>query len=241
MQALTIASRAIEEGVVAWVIQNPRKRNALDPAALAWIEREAATLRGEVVLLSAADGPAFSAGFDLTALPKAATIDPRSPDAPLIAATAAMQAADATFIAVIDGYVIGAGVELCCACDLRVASREAWFLVPAARLGVVYHPAGLARFHAVFGPGLTRRLILLGDKLGAAEVAAVGAIARLVDPGEADAAALALARTLREAPQTSTRAHRSLLRQLDAPAGPTAAALADHEDARVAAYAELFG
>ncbi len=235
-----IREQTLAPGVLRWVLDNPSKRNAVHPDALAWIRARAGALRGEVVLLTGAGTRAFSAGFDLSALPEAlseAAARDGLPDRPLIAACDAIEAADACFVAVLNGYVIGAGVELACACDLRVAREGVWFQVPAARLGVVYHARGLQRFRAVFGPGLTRRLMLLADRLSAEEVLAVGGLARLVrDQEQLDAVARELAERLRGFSTRSTRGHREMLRSLERDGAPDAARLEVHEKRRRAAY-----
>ncbi|MCA9713172.1 MAG: enoyl-CoA hydratase/isomerase family protein [Myxococcales bacterium] len=237
-----IHERVVAPGVLRWTLDNPSKRNAVHPDALAWISARARALSGEVVLLTGAGERAFSAGFDLSALPQALASSRALPDQPLIDACDAMQAADASFVAVLNGYVIGAGVELACACALRIARAGVWFQVPAARLGVVYHARGLQRFRAVFGPGLVRRLMLLGDRLSAEEVLAVGGLARLVEgPDELERAATELATRLREASPRSTRGHRAMLLSLERDGAPDAARLAEHEARRREAYAARGG
>ena len=234
---MPILEEPLEPGLLRWTIAHPARRNALDPAALAWIVRRSAELRGEVVILTGDGDRVFSAGFDLTALPELAAADPATPpDAPLIAAAAALVAADAAFIAAINGPAIGAAVELAACCDLRLACPAATFYVPAAKLGVVYHAAGLARLRAAFGAGLTRRLILLGDRVTADEALVAGFLARVVELPALPAAAVEVARVLRAGSPRSLRAHRDLLRLLDRAALPEGA-LAAHHDARVAAYA----
>lgn len=230
----------VEDGVVRWTLHAPARKNPVTPEALAFIERRCATLDGETVVLRGAGDEAFCAGFDLTALanaarPSAAASLDALPDAPLIAATAAMRRANATFVAAIEGYAIGAGVELACACDLRIARRGAWFQVPAARLGVVYHADGLARIRAVFGEANTAQLLMLGRRLDAEDAAKSGALVELV---AADAFAAAVQRVITElarAAPLSLAANRELLRALSDAALPPARREA-HDRARVAAY-----
>ncbi|WAS89909.1 enoyl-CoA hydratase/isomerase family protein [Nannocystis punicea] len=224
-------------GLVRWTISNPRKRNALSPVMLAAIEAGARALRGEVVLLDAAPGPCFCAGFDLDALPEGQVDAPTAaaPDAPLITASAALQACDALVVAVVHGEVFGAGVELVAACDLRLAAHGVRFTVPAARLGVVYHAEGVALLQRVFGPALARRLLLAAEAIGADEAHRAGALLGLHPPDELAGAAEAFAARLRQGAPQSLRAHRDLLRALDR-GGPTAEQLAAHEQARRLAY-----
>jgi len=227
----------VEGRILRWVLCNDARRNAIHPEALTWIARRAAELDQQVVVLTGAGDEAFCAGFDLTALGDAETgqkTDP--PDATLIAATSAMTRANATFIAALQGYAIGAGVELACSCDFRIAREGIYFAVPVGRLGVVYHAEGLARMRAVFGDSLVKRLVLLGERIDAAEAHAAGALARLVAPDSLATEALGIARRVRDAAPLAIRAHRNLLRHL-AVGELSSETLAEHERARTQAYA----
>ncbi|MHC4990917.1 MAG: enoyl-CoA hydratase/isomerase family protein [Planctomycetota bacterium] len=234
---VTVREEQVERRILRWVLCNDARRNAIDPGALAWIARRASELDQEVVVLTGAGNEAFCAGFDLTALGNADTrraADP--PDAALIAATAAMTRANATFVAALQGYAIGAGVELACSCDLRVAREGIYFAVPVGRLGVVYHATGLARMRSVFGDSLVKRLVLLGERIDAAEAHAAGALARLVAPESLAEAALEVAGRIRDAAPLGVRAHRNLLRHLAA-GEMSPETLDEHERARTQAYA----
>ncbi|MEM7158694.1 MAG: enoyl-CoA hydratase/isomerase family protein [Myxococcota bacterium] len=221
-------------GIQHWWLSNEARRNAVSPAALEWIAMACAGLRGEVVVLRGAGGRAFCAGFDLTALTVPAP-EGSLPDSPLIAATTAMQQADATFVAVIEGYAIGAGVELACACDLRIARQGAFFAIPAAELGVVYHAHGLQTIREVFGPAGVRRLLLLGDRITAQEAYDAGALVRLPDTESLESTVDDVIARLRRAAPLSIQGNRDLLRTLDrGPVPPEVAT--EHEARRRASY-----
>ncbi len=223
-------------GVLRWTLDHAARRNAVGPDVLRWIAERCPSLRGESVVLSGAGSQAFCAGFDLTALKP--TAQGPAPDAPLAAATAAMEDADATFIAAINGLAIGAGVELLSACDLRIAVEDAWFAVPAAKLGVVYHAAGLARLHRVFGPSVLRRLLLLGQRVPATDALPAGALTELCSPDALESRVQATLAALRAGNPRSQATHRAVLRALDrGPLSPEQ--LQAHERARTEAYASI--
>lgn len=226
----------IGESCITWTLDNPRKRNAIHPDALAWIARRCTELHGEVVVLRGDGDDAFCAGFDLDALDP--TPDGPHPDAPLAAATEAMEQADATFIAAINGLTIGAGVELCCACDLRIAVEDAWFAIPAAKLGVVYHAAGLERLHAVLGAALVHRLLLLGERVEATAAFEAGALTHLVRRTALDPTIDATTEALARGNVRSQAAHRTFLRALQR-GRLDASARESHARARNAAYADI--
>ncbi len=90
-------------------------------------------------------------------------------------------------IARIDGYALGAGLELAAACDLRVASERAMFGMPEVRVGIpsVVEAALLPQ---LIGHGRARRLLLTGETIGANEALAWGLVDRVAPPGQLDAA-----------------------------------------------------
>ncbi|MGH1339922.1 MAG: enoyl-CoA hydratase/isomerase family protein [Nannocystales bacterium] len=224
------------DGALWWTLDKPERRNAIGPEALRWISRRSATLRGETVVLRGAGDSAFCAGFDLTALQPSADGPP--PDHPLAEATAAIESADATFIAAINGFAIGAGLELACACDLRIACDDAWFAIPAAKLGVVYHAAGLQRLHAVLGQAILRRLLLLGERVHADALAEAGALTHLVARTALPATIETTIAALGRGDPMSQGAHRRFLRALQRGAVSTEL-LEAHRGARSEAYARI--
>jgi enoyl-CoA hydratase/carnithine racemase len=229
-----IAEHRPREGVLRWELCNHARRNAVSPAVLRFIAQRCAALHGEVVVLEGAGDKAFCSGFDLTTLGRD-LVPGTLPDAPLIEATAAMRTADATLVAAIGGPAIGAGVELACACDFRIAVDTATFSIPAARLGVVYHADGLVSIRAAFGPALAAALVLAGHTIGAREALAAGALVRAVPRDVFAASVDALVDDLTAGVPRSVAGNRDLLRALAG--GPlTDATRARHEHARARAY-----
>src|SRR5208282_6858238 len=136
-------------------------------------------------------------------------------------------------IARIDGYALGAGLELACACDLRVASDRSVFGMPEVRIGIpsVVEAALLPK---LIGHGRARRLLLTGETIGAAEALAWGLV-DIMAPAEAlDSAIDCLARPILAAGPQAMRLQKSLI--LDWEELPTAAAVERGIDAFVAAF-----
>src|SRR5260221_13875821 len=90
-------------------------------------------------------------------------------------------------IARIDGYALGAGLELAAACDLRVASERAMFGMPEVRVGIP-SVVEAALLPLLIGHGRARRLLLTGETIGAAEALAWGLVDAVAPPEELDAA-----------------------------------------------------
>lgn len=235
-------------GVWRWELCAPERRNPVGPRLLDWIASTCATLAGDVVVLGAQSvsaitfGPeVFCAGFDLAALADAVRGNAAGPDGSALPdeslgrAVAAMRGADATFVAEVRGRVIGAGVELVAACDLRIATHDVAFEIPAARLGVVYRAHGLALLQHVFGPAVAARLVLLGERIDGETAARAGAITHLVASSELGGTVSRVVTTLRNSPALGLAGNRDLLRAL-VPTVPSALQ-DDHERRRATAFA----
>lgn len=227
----------VEGTVERWELHNPQRRNAVTPAALKWIKGRCGELDGQVVVLGSSEGP-FCSGFDLHALAAALARSEEDglPDQVLIDATAAMRRARGVFIAAVREYAIGAGVELLACCDLRVMSTGSFIEVPAARLGVVYHAAGIQRLRAVFGGQVATRLLALADRIPAHDLLNTGALSHMVDAAEVDERAHQHAQTILGLDAEAVHHNLRLLRSTDD--GTLDDELRrSHELARAAAYA----
>ena len=115
-------------------------------------------------------------------------------------------------ICAIEGPCLGAGLSLACSCDLRVASEEASFAVPAARIGLGYDIRGIARLRRIFGHAATAALLLTADSLSARAASLSGAVHTLSVPHVVEPTSLALADCIAaNAPITLHAAKLSLL------------------------------
>jgi len=90
-------------------------------------------------------------------------------------------------LARINGYCLGAGMEIAASCDLRVASMNAKFGMPEVRVGIpsVIEAALLPR---IIGAGRARDLVLTGDIISAEDAHAMGFIRRPAAPSDLDSA-----------------------------------------------------
>lgn len=91
-------------------------------------------------------------------------------------------------IAVVDGFCVGGGLAIASACDFRIASPSARFGVPIARtLGNCLSVGNVARLVAQFGPGRTKRMLMLAEMICAEEALACGFVDVLAAPEDIDA------------------------------------------------------
>ena len=112
-------------------------------------------------------------------------------------------------IAAVEGYAVAGGIELALWCDLRVASETAVFGVFCRRFGVPLIDGGTIRLPRLIGQSRALDLILTGRPVNADEALAIGLANRVVAPGQALAAAQALAREIAAFPQECLRNDRA--------------------------------
>lgn len=92
------------------------------------------------------------------------------------AATDALHNCSLATIAAIAGPCAGGGVGLVSACDLRIATADAVFAVPPAKLGLIYPQSDTARLVDLIGPAATKRLLLTATRVDADWALRVGLI-----------------------------------------------------------------
>jgi len=111
-------------------------------------------------------------------------------------------------IAAVEGFAVAGGIELALWCDLRVAAEDAVFGVFCRRFGVPLCDLGTIRLPRILGHGRAMDLILTGRAVGGPEAGQMGLANRVVPPGQALAASLALAHQLAALPQICLRSDR---------------------------------
>lgn len=208
------------DGVAVVRLGTGLRRNALSLASLARLTAVARRLAagaepslGAAVLT--ARGPDFSSGADLAEV-LAARSDPEAYIGRVQEAVAAWAELPCPTVAALEGWVLGLGLELAAASDLRVAAKSARLGLPEIRHGL--HPAagGLVRLARLIGPSFALRLALTGEAVAASDLVATGFIAHLAEDGQAEAHALRLARFLAERP-LAARAAKEAVRSSEPP------------------------
>ena len=105
--------------------------------------------------------------------------------AKMVAGFDALAAGRLPVVAAVDGWCIGAGIELIAACDIRVASSRARFALREVKVGMVPDLGGISRLPHLIGEGWTRELALTGDPIDAETACRIGLVNRVLDDGEA--------------------------------------------------------
>jgi enoyl-CoA hydratase len=112
-------------------------------------------------------------------------------------------------IAAVEGFAVAGGLELALWCDLRVAANNAVFGVFCRRWGVPLIDGGTIRLPRLIGHSHALDLILTGRGVSGDEAQRMGLANRLVEPGRARDAAIALATELTDLPQLCMREDRA--------------------------------
>jgi enoyl-CoA hydratase/carnithine racemase len=187
------------EGAIATVtLFNPDKLNALNAAMWSRLREVMAELGADLSLrciVLRGEGTVFAAGGDLEEFRTArANVDLALAYHEAVGeALAAIEACPHPTVAVILGPCVGGGLEIACACDLRIAGEGAKFGAPIMKLGFSMYPGELAGFLKLAGPAVAKEILLEGRLLSAAEAYAKGLLTRVVadDAVPAEAAATA--------------------------------------------------
>lgn len=179
---------------------NPGKRNALSPSILqalgTALDDAAVTDKMRVVVVrSQTDEGTFCAGYDFSAFDDAGTAES---EATFDAFARRLRSVDCPVIAMVDGATWGGGVELTATCDLRVASTDASFGLPPAKLGILYPARGVRRFLNLLGPANASELLYTSDPVDAERAREMGLVNDVVSPEEVEARTYGLAESVAE-------------------------------------------
>jgi enoyl-CoA hydratase/carnithine racemase len=148
-----------------------------------------------VLVLRGAGGKAFVSGADISEFKEKRN----SAEAEaLYAATAArsrkaMAAVDKPIIAMIDGFCVGGGMAMALDCDIRIASDNSQFGIPAAKLGLAYGFDNLKQLAAVVGPAYAKQILFTGTRPSAAKALEIGLVNDVVPRSELEATVRAMA------------------------------------------------
>jgi enoyl-CoA hydratase/carnithine racemase len=151
------------------------------------------------VVLAGAGGCAFSVGSDIREFPVDAAAGRRR-------AQHAIAGLPQPVVAALTGHVLGGGLELALACDLRVADAGARLGLPEVKLGVFPSGGGTSRLPRLIPPSQAKLLMFLGETVDAERAAALGLVDEVAPAGTAEDVALQLAGRIAELPAMAVQA-----------------------------------
>lgn len=215
------------DGAIFWVtFDNPSRMNALNSAMWAELPKIVAEAENtdavRTVVFRGAGDKAFSAGADISEFGTARTGNAARKYDELNhnAFNAVMNCAKPT-IAMVHGFCMGGGMEIALCCDLRYASTEALFSIPAAKLGIGYNPRWIRPLLSALSAAQAKEVLFTGRRFTAQEAFNMGMVSKLCGPGELESETRTLAATISEnAPLAVYAAKRCIDEFLRAPENP---------------------
>ncbi len=212
------------EHVAILRLDRPETRNAItepDMVAALVSALERADTDPEVrALVLTGNGPAFCSGGNIKRLREEIT-DSDLPPAGIEAfyregiqrIPLAFERLEVPVIAAVNGPAIGAGCDLACMCDIRIAAESARFAESFVRLGLIPGDGGAWFLPRVVGMSKACELTFTGDPVDAAEALAIGLVSRVVPDERLLEEALDLARRIAANPPRAVRMAKRLLRE----------------------------
>jgi len=226
MQTNTDKLIATKENGIGWItFNNPARHNAVSlemwQALTSTLEAYAVDPEVRVIILKGAGEKAFVAGADISQFKEKRSSTDAVQEYNMTADRAGqtLQTSPKPTIAMVRGYCIGGGTALAVGCDMRIASEDAKFGVPAAKLGLGYRFTGIKRLADVVGPAYTAEIFFTARQFTAQEALQMNLVNRVVPASELEKYTLDYANTIvNNAPLTIAAVKRSIVEYLRNPA-----------------------
>ena len=150
------------------------------PEVLEKFEADAAI---RLIVLAGAGDKAFVSGADISQFEKQRSGPGAVQHYEEIAeaAQARLEACDKPVLAMIRGYCLGAGLNIANLCDLRIASEDARFGIPAAKMGLGYRATSMKNLVDTVGAPFAREIMITGRQFTAAEALRMGLVHRVTE------------------------------------------------------------
>jgi enoyl-CoA hydratase/carnithine racemase len=184
---------ALADGVLRVGFNNPARHNAFSmdmwqaiPPILEQAARDDAV---RVIVFTGEGGKAFASGADISQFETLRSGEEavRLYESAAENALMGIHRSAKPTIAAIRGYCIGGGVNIAISCDLRLASSESQFAIPAIRLGLGYRFSAMKNLVDLVGPGAAKEIFFTAKRFKADEAQALGLITRSVPAEDLDA------------------------------------------------------
>jgi enoyl-CoA hydratase/carnithine racemase len=209
-----------EGGVATLVFNNPEKRNAL---SLEMWEGMADALEAfdadpevRAVVLRGAGGRAFISGADISQFEERRSTEEKAAQYSAITDRAwlALARTRKPVIAAIEGFCIGGGLAVAMKADIRIATRDSVFGVPAARLGIAYPIDAIRDLLNLVGPSEAKWILFTGTQIDAEQALRIGLINKVVAKAELEDAVSELTHTLADNAPLSMQASKETIDQI---------------------------
>ena len=193
---------SVADGVGRVVFNQPEKRNAMSVDMWAGMGSAMELFAGDpavrCVILEGAGDKAFVSGADISQFEqnRANADAQRDYDRLTSAGRAGLAAFRKPVLAKIRGFCMGGGLGIAMSADLRIASDDSQFGIPAAKLGIAYGFDMVRALVDLVGPAHAHMILMTGERFGAAEAERIGLVNRVVPAAALEATVAGLAATM---------------------------------------------
>jgi enoyl-CoA hydratase/carnithine racemase len=194
--------QSVDDGVGVITFNNPDKRNAMSLEMWEGLGQALTDLRDDaavrVVILVGAGSKAFVSGADISQFEQVRHNAEASEEYSSRSAAQRELLADypKPTIACIRGFCLGGGMLVAMLADIRLASDNSQFGIPAARLGIAYSYDGLRQLVSLVGPSWARLLMYTGMRIDATEARRIGLLNRVLPDAELWGETMDIARSI---------------------------------------------
>ena len=175
---------AIDNGIITVTINRPKALNALNPETIHELDQCVSMIESntdiKVVIITGGGTKSFVAGADIVAMSTMNPIEGRTFGILAQDVFTRIENLPQPVIAAVNGYALGGGCELACACDFRYASDNAKFGQPEVGLGITPGFGGTQRLPRVVGRGYGKELIFTAQMIDAQEAYRIGLVNKVV-------------------------------------------------------------
>lgn len=207
------------EGIVQLILHRPDVHNALNRQLVAALLTALDNLRADEALRAAiitgGGNRAFSTGADLRERLHLTPHERTAHTATIAEAADAITRFPVPVIAAVRGYALAGGAELAIACDLRIASSDATFGFPEAKIGIFPGAGGVVRLPRLIGVGAANDLLFTGRPVEADEALRLGLVNTVLKNGDVLANAQEVARRIAANGPLAVRALKAAMRAMD--------------------------
>ncbi len=209
-----------DDGPIATLtLFNPDKLNAINGDMWRQLKRVMDELSARTDLrciIIRGEGEAFAAGGDIEEFRTArATVDLALGYHEAVGeALTAIEQCPLPTVAAIQGPCVGGGLEIACACDLRIAGTSAKFGAPILKLGFSMYPGEMQGLLQLAGPAVVKEILLEGRLFGAPEAYTKGLLSRVVADAAVIEEATATARRIAAGAPLVARWHKQWIARL---------------------------
>ncbi|PYN91747.1 MAG: enoyl-CoA hydratase [Candidatus Rokuibacteriota bacterium] len=216
-----------KDGPIGWIVFNqPEKRNAVSQEMWELMPEYVNDLAKDeairVVILRGGGDQSFVSGADISQFKDKRKNMADEEEYRRISARGqdSLTTLQKPLMAMIHGYCVGGGVGVALTCDIRIASDDARFGIPAARLGLGYHYRGMDKLMALVGPAYTKEIFFSArTDFSAQDALRMGLINQIIPKAELEKFTRDYALKIAQNAPLTLRSAKETVNQLLRPAG----------------------